>query len=542
MVFDTGRVVAQEESERDYSGVLNTTRYEIVDVLGKGTWGTVYKAKDLITGKFAALKVLTPTDVAQRQMVERGQTPQSVLLNESGEMHACARIVPRSLEVDENGNYFLRMPVMRRFLDDVLDDKRLASSISRRGHGLNYEQVKSYARDLFEGLREMHEIRGDVHADIKPANIALDENDRLYLNDLGTSTCASLEPVGRHSTSRDNRGFEFTRAPECFLGDDHSKKSDVWGAAALVYRMMSNDGQYPLQDELDNAMDRNTYLKQLGSERLRELLRQKIRSKIPREYRNVGKMLEKCLDPDLWKRPNSSEVVKMIDYAVGRNRLLKDAWKLTKRFGVAVGTVVALGYMGYTIATAPEPLPREPPKVSGMLYLENNKENNFDIEELSNLPRTAEGMLTGGVTSMARRATANGSVAFLVDTRAKSLIAGEKGRRGERITETEQDLFDKYATPEEKEGVKNKTLSDFYVIPAVALEAKMNQLREVRGGNVDLEDLLTIIRVGDQKVMYAKMGAKSPHFRDYSKYLIDEEEVDMIKQWLAYIHEGLARK
>lgn len=531
-----------DERARDsarYEGVLRTARYEIEDVLGQGTWGTVYRAKDSITGKPVALKVLTPSALAREQMTQRGQTPQSVLMNEGGDLHACARIVPRTLEVDENGIYFLRMPVMDRFLDRILIDE---GPDTIRPSLLPYDTVVSYAKDLVAGLREMHEIRRDVHADLKPANVALDGLGRLYLNDLGTSTCASLEPIASGTKHRGERGFEFTRAPECFLGKYPSRSSDVWGVAALIYRMISKDGKYPLEDELKNVTDKGAYLEQLGEERLRILLNHKIRQNISTEYRSLKRVLEECLDPEPDKRISSAEFASNLNYTTGKRKFLQDAWKFTRRFGIALGTVAAIGAASYFVVTAPEPLPRETPRVSGMLYLEEKGGKSFDIEEPFDLPRAMEGMLTGGTTSIARRSTSNPTIAFLIDTRAKSLIGGEKGRLGERITETEQDLFDRYATSEEKEGVRNNSLSDFYVVPAVALEAQMNKLREVRGGNVDLEDLLATVRVGEQKVMYAKMAAKSPHFRDYSEHLIDEDEVNMVKQWLAFIHEGVGRK
>ena len=405
--------------KEDYSGVLRTSRYEVDRVLGQGTWGTVYRAKDKVSGDFVALKVLTPTELAQRQMVERGQTPQSVILKEGGR-HSCARIVHRTLDVDGNGTYFLVMPVMKKFLDDVLGDERLAEARTRLKHGLSIEQINDYTRDLFDGLREMHEIRGDVHADLKPANLAIDKG-RLYLNDLGTSTCASLQTSSTNS-KRGERGFEFTRAPECFLGKDPSRYSDVWGAAALVYRMMSKDGSYPLQNEFGNVSDKTAYLEQIGSDRLRELLRDKIKRNISKEHRRIGKILEQCLDPDPNKRPGSSELVSLMDRATEKNRFWKDAGRFTKRFGVAVGAIAALGAVGYTVATAPKPTPSEPPKVSGLLYLEDNSGKTFDIEEPFELPETFDrvGLTTDKIS---KRVTNLPSIAYLVDCKAKAMLA-----------------------------------------------------------------------------------------------------------------------
>src|SRR3989344_378658 len=555
----------------DYSGVLATNRYEVEDVLGQGTWGTVYRARDKVSGDFVALKVLTPTELAKTQMVERKQTPQSVLLNECGKMHAYARIGPRTLDVDGHGPYFLVMPVMKRFLDDVLDDKKRADLRVRLNQGLSSEQVLSYSRDLFDGLGEMHDIRRDVHADIKPENLALDDKGRLYLNDLGTSTCTSLKanPV---NSKRGERGFELTRAPECFLGKEPSRGSDVWGAAALVYRMMSGDGQYPLEQEFANVVDKSAYLDQLGTIRLRQLLRDKIRQNILKEHRGMGKLLEKCLDPEPSRRPYSSGLKNSIDYAVGKNKFWKDAWNFTKSFGVVTGAIAAISMGSYFVATAPEHIRETPPKVSGLLHLSeygsNGERRIYDIEELDNLPTTLEGLLIGAPPKYSRAASKDMSVAFLVDAHRSALSSiSWQGP----VTDYQRENFWKRATEEDK---KSSTLSgdrktgwDVFLMPARSLEDTLELIINSSGridvtrniytvhgslvdepintfrGHVDLEDLITISKYGLEKVQNAKNKAMSQFFKDYIETdLFSKDERYFMKMWLAYIHEGLTRK
>jgi len=108
--------------------------------------------------------------------------------------------------------------------------------------------LKKWLTDLGAGLAELHSL-DIVHADIKPENLALDKNERLLINDLGTATCASLE---LQLSPRDNMGFRYTRAPEKFRkGSEPTKSSDTWAASALGFRLFT--GRYPLEDMLYGA-------------------------------------------------------------------------------------------------------------------------------------------------------------------------------------------------------------------------------------------------------------------------------------------------
>ena len=555
-----------ERATRKYEGVLTTARYEIKDVLGQGTWGTVYRAKDNISGKDVALKVLTPNALAREQMNQRGQTPQSVLLNECGDLHACARIVPRTLEVDENGTYFLRMPVMRKFLDELLVDD---GSAQVRPANLPYERVISYAKDLFAGLKEMHEIRRDVHADLKPANLAIDEDDRLYLNDLGTSTCTSLEPIVSGTTQRGERGFELTRAPECFLGVDPSRKSDVWAAGALIYRMISNDGKYPLEDEISNVTDKGAYLKQVGNDRLEELIKHKVRHNITREYRVLGRILEDCLHPEPDKRISSAELTDRINYATGKNKFLKDVWKFTKKFGVAVGAATALGYMIFVTSTVPKLPEVKVPKVSGILHLSEysseGKRRIYDIEDLDNLPKTINGWAVGAPASYSKNASTDMSVAFLVDAHRSAF---DLVRAGSPVTDYQRKIFWQRASEEDRKSPHligdKETGWDVFLMPARSLEHTLELLENSGGrldpsinldprlpglksiktfeGHIDLEDLMTISKYGPIRVQQAQ-NEKGPFFKDYlGSRIFSDDERNFMKAWLAYVHEGLSRR
>src|SRR3989344_9372362 len=90
--------------------VLRTNRYEIGKEIGRGCWGTVYAAKDNETGQEVAIKVFDPNEIAKEQMRHRNIDPYEVMRKEGGKLANLPNVVPRRLEVDEDGNRFVVMP------------------------------------------------------------------------------------------------------------------------------------------------------------------------------------------------------------------------------------------------------------------------------------------------------------------------------------------------------------------------------------------------------------------------------------------------
>ena len=245
-----GLITKQEEQAESLEGkVIASNRYNVLNLLGRGCWGAVYLAKDMILEEEVAIKVLEPNEIALKQMAHRNIDFLKAMKKEAGKLTACSHVVPRVLEFDNNEKPFLVMPPYERFLSDKLHDD--SSYRCYLGHGMSIDDILRYMRDVAIGLSEIHTKIGRAHGDLKPDNIAIDHVGRALLNDLGTSTCASY---GRSVSPRDNMGFIYTRAPECFKEDSHpDKKSDIWSFGSLLYRMFT--GKYILEDEINKEIE-----------------------------------------------------------------------------------------------------------------------------------------------------------------------------------------------------------------------------------------------------------------------------------------------
>ena len=532
-------MIAERKQAQDE--VISHPRYTVGEVLGRGSWGTVYEANDNATGETVALKVLNPTPAAREKMKTRKLTPFGAMRNE-GDLAACANVVPRSFEVDSQGTPFIRMPIYHAFLKDKLgdDEGQWRKSV---GRGLEYSDAVGYLEGIARGIGEMHTVRNRAHADIKPDNVAIDGKIAL-LNDLGSSTCVSLGWA--QSQQRDNSGFFFTRAPEQFKDDGHpDRQSDIWSFGALAYRMFT--GEYPLEQELRTAQNPRLLLEQLGTEGVDLIVKRKIKANFPREHRRLGKLVERCLSASTYKRPyDGNSLVEELESAI-HDSVPKEAWRAFKRLGAwtAAATIAGTALVGTTFLRYTEDSLRAPPaKVKGMLYIDEKPIAQggvfFDAEQINDLPQTMHGMLNAGTTSHAKASTPDRNAAYLVDCYAKTLLNGGSMGGVDIKREYRKDALEALA----KENGKKPDENTFYAVVAKSLEKTIGEMRE-SNGRVDLEDVCAITLIGPEKLAEAKRAVGSESFVNYidaktpdGKYIIQKTHREFLKTWLAYIHDG----
>jgi hypothetical protein len=145
-------------------------RYLILDKLGEGGMGVVFKARHRLLDRVVALKILPPSFARQRQLVSRFRR----------EMQTAARLnhpnVVSVLDADEDrGVYYLAM--------DYIEGRDLDHLIRERG-ALPVEQAIDCAVQAAQGLEAAH-AQGIVHRDIKPGNLMLDTTGMVRVLDLG---------------------------------------------------------------------------------------------------------------------------------------------------------------------------------------------------------------------------------------------------------------------------------------------------------------------------------------------------------------------
>ena len=212
-------------------------RYVILDFLGKGGMGSVYKAWHRMMGRVVALKILDPRCVANRQSLARFRR----------EMQLVGRLdhpnVVRAFDADRVGEYhFIAMEyVAGQDLEDLLKE---------RG-ALPPADVVYFASQAADGLAHAHAL-GILHRDIKPSNLLLTDARKVKILDFGLGTLLEKDELPAALTAAGiTVGTPDYLSPEQARMVKLDGRSDLYSLGCTMYHLIS--GQLPFKGE--SSMD-----------------------------------------------------------------------------------------------------------------------------------------------------------------------------------------------------------------------------------------------------------------------------------------------
>ena len=210
------------------------SHYKVLDKLGGGGMGVVYKARDLKLNRYVALKFLPPeltrdNDARERFILEAQAA--SVLDHPN---------ICTIYEVDEapDGQMFIAMA----YYEGQTLKKQIASGPLAPTEALNV------AISVGQGLAEAH-AAGIVHRDIKPANVMLTSSGLVKIVDFGIAKLLDVTGPTRTGTTLGTVSY---MSPEQAAGEDADQQSDVWALGAVFYEMLT--GQQPFRGESSLAV------------------------------------------------------------------------------------------------------------------------------------------------------------------------------------------------------------------------------------------------------------------------------------------------
>ncbi len=262
--------------------MLNTTvsHYRIVEHLGGGGMGVVYKAEDTKLGRTVALKFLPPEwsrDPDARERFLREARAASALED--------SRICTiHDIDETDDGRLFIAMA----YYEGESLKKRLESG------RLPIGEAVEIAIQVAEGLESAHSAE-ILHRDIKPANLMLTGHDEVVIVDFGLAKLAGDFTLTKPGSSL---GTPHYMSPEQSRGQDLDERTDLWSLGVVLYEMLT--GERPFAGENHTSVARAILdddvpeIKQLRPEAPPELgaiVNKALIKDANRRYQNAGELL-----------------------------------------------------------------------------------------------------------------------------------------------------------------------------------------------------------------------------------------------------------
>ncbi len=219
------------------------SHYKILEKLGEGGMGVVYKAFDTRLERTVALKFLPQRLTASEEDRQRfnREAKAAAALNHP---HICT-----IYSVDEfEGTQFISMEYLDGItLREMLETNARESETPGSNHR-HQDVAINHAIQIAEALSEAHD-KGIVHRDIKPENIMVDSNNRIKVMDFGL---AKLKGSGNLTKSGSTLGTMAYMSPEQIQGKSVDHRSDLFALGVVLFEMLT--GHTPFRGEHEAAM------------------------------------------------------------------------------------------------------------------------------------------------------------------------------------------------------------------------------------------------------------------------------------------------
>lgn len=228
----------------DIPALANHERYEVLELVGRGGMGDVYRAEHRMMKRPVALKIIKPELVARKSAVERFRR----------EVEAAARLshpnIVTSYDAEQAGDlHFLVM--------EFVDGTDLAEVLEERGP-LPVDEACDYVRQVALGLQ--HAMENDmVHRDIKPHNLMLTKYGQVKILDFGLASLTGGKPEGETVTeSQWEREQKSLTQASSFMGTpdyvspeqatdprNADIRSDVYSLECTMYHLLTGQVPFP---------------------------------------------------------------------------------------------------------------------------------------------------------------------------------------------------------------------------------------------------------------------------------------------------------
>src|SRR5215470_6681207 len=208
--------------------------FVLLETLGVGGMGTVYKARDIVLDRLVALKLLRKDLCGETDHASRLQHEARVAASVSH---------PNVIEVFSSGTDHGQFYVVM----ELVDHGSLDDFIEQRGR-MPEHQVLDIAIQIARGLRAAHR-KGLIHRDVKPANILFVDEQAAKIGDFGLAAFATHDP----QSDRVIWGTPSYVAPERLCNQPEDLRSDIYSLGATLFHAVA--GKPPIDSSTNSATE-----------------------------------------------------------------------------------------------------------------------------------------------------------------------------------------------------------------------------------------------------------------------------------------------
>jgi len=308
------------------------SHYKIINKLGSGGMGVVYKAQDLRLDRTVALKFLSPhlttSEDEKQRFIHEAKAASSLDHN-----NICAIY---EIDETEDGQLFISMACYEgETLDNRIKEKPLP-----------IDEATDIAIQIAQGLAKAHE-KDIVHRDIKPANIMLTSDGVVKILDFGLAKLSTQTKLTKESTTLGTVSY---MSPEQAKGEEVDYRTDIWSLGVILYEMLT--GQLPFRGEYESAViysilndtqEPVTGLRTGVPMELERIINKCLQKNPANRYQHVDELI---VDLRSMKRePESSIIPTKMEHPSKRSKPIK--------MSVAVLSILILIVVGYVILIQP---------------------------------------------------------------------------------------------------------------------------------------------------------------------------------------------
>lgn len=195
-------------------------KYQLVEEIGRGRFGTISRCFSPSTNEFYACKVIDKkllTDPLDRDCLQNEPKLMTLVAP-----HPNIVQIVDAFEDDDSLSIVMELCDPMTLCDQILQN-----------HPISETKAALYMKQLLSAIAHCHR-NGVVHRDVKPENVFLDSRNRVKLGDFG-----SADWLGDERSLNGIVGTPYYVAPEVVMGRDYNEKVDVWSAGVVLYTMLA---------------------------------------------------------------------------------------------------------------------------------------------------------------------------------------------------------------------------------------------------------------------------------------------------------------